>query len=50
LSKELYSMPRRRTHFGRALAVVRARRGRGDIVVRVTSEELDAAECRLRVE
>mgnify|MGYP006281620321 CR=1 FL=1 len=50
VSKQPYFVPRRKTHFGRCLAVVRARRGTGRISVRVTSEELDAAECGVRVD
>lgn len=47
VSKEPFSSPRRKTYFGRCLAVVRARRGTGTIGIRATSDELEADECRI---
>ncbi len=49
LSKEPFWTPRRRTHFGRCLAVVRARRGAGTISIQAISEELAGDEVSIRV-
>jgi beta-galactosidase len=49
VSRQPFVCPRRKTHFGRCLAVVRPGRGCGQIRIRATCETLEAAETVVEV-